>query len=262
MPRVVFFQGAFASAQQVQRLTTHTEPLFDDRDIMPIPHDLPEIVYSSSILCRGLMWLANIAFMLIGRPSVCGDPYYVDVRHVNLAQRSDMEQCRARGVGDIAFGISRGAATTFARWALHDMEHDEPEQPRFLLLEGCPASIPHAIRFRYGDWLAPWIEWLLENTTQYKAADARTLSPLSLAYRFPHTIPVAFVTSKHDTTVSSEDTHDIIRALREVGHPSIHVLELQDAHHNNYYVGSERDRYAYKEFVTKLMQMYHHQARD
>jgi len=255
MPSVVFFQGAFASAQQVQRLTTHPDPLFQPHEIVPPPHDLPEIIYSPSIPCRALMWFANAFLLLLGRPGLHGDPYYIDVRRVNLAQQSDIEQCRERGVGDIAFGISRGAATTFARWAVDDIEH-ETEQPSFLLLEGCPASIPHAIRFRYGDRVASWIEWVLEHTTQYKAADARTLSPLALADRFPHTLPVAFVTAKHDTTVSPDDTHAIVAALLASGHPSVHVLELQDAHHNNYFVGSERDRHAYRAFVGNLKHLY------
>jgi len=252
---VVFFQGAFASAQQVHRLTTHPDPLFLPHEIRSIAADLPEVVYSSPLFLRiAFTWILNLCLLAMGRPVIVqGAPYYIDFRHVNLGQHSDIEQCRARGVGDIAFGISRGAATTFARWALAEEEElASGTVPKLLLLEGCPASIPHVLEFRNGARLASLAEWLLEQMTAYKAADARLLSPLALAHRFPHNIPVAFVTAKHDTSVSPNDTYALVDALQRAGHPSVHVLELQDAHHNNYYTGSERDRLAYKAFVMAL----------
>lgn len=183
-----------------------------------------------------------------------------------------------RGVGDIAFGISRGAATTFARWALDGESKDDEDsssssstglistssnnskarsRPAFLLLEGCPDSFPSVIRWRYGVWVGALVELVLSVFTFYSRSEARRLSPIALASScFPLDLPVAFVTSKRDSRVPPEGTWRLVEALRARGHKHVHVLELQDAGHEDYYSGSERDHDAYKRFVRSMRDKY------
>ena len=259
---IVFFPSACATSCQIERYTQHPDPLFDALDVCTMEDELPEVATDDtcSIYTRFLSWLTRVFALVLfcgwSKKESMKSCHRFLFRRMNFGQYEDIEQCKKRGTADIAFGVARGAATTFVRWALVDQEINEPAYPRFVLLEACPASLPHSLEYRYGKRIASWIEYVLERITSYSSRDARILSPLAVAYRFPHTIPVAFVTSKRDAVVSFRDTHNLIDVLRLTGHPHVHVLELQDAPHHAYYEKSKRDRHAYKQFVSQMKHLY------
>ncbi len=77
-----------------------------------------------------------------------------------------------------------------------------------------------------------------------------------LSINGPKEIPIAFVTSRRDTGVPMEGTIRLVDRLRERGHKNVHLLVLDDAHHNNYLTASDRDRKNYIEFVSNLGRLY------
>ena len=171
---------------------------------------------------------------------------------VDFGQEYDVSLLRSEPSSDIAFGISRGAATTFSRWA-----HASPNEtlPQLVVLEGCPDSIGNVLNYRYGRRVGGVVQQLLHRWTRYRA---NGMSALASASRFPLDLPVAFVTSIQDKSVPASGTQAIVNLLRARGHKHVHLLVLQDAHHNNYYTASERDRSAYQTFVRLLQDRYVH----
>jgi len=252
---VVFFQGIFANFDQVNRVLHHHDPLFPECDLVSISNDLPEIITDTNSLSYTIQtWMVSMVFGLLFRPYLVR-PYAIDYSALNFAQHNDIAQHRLRGVGDIAFGISRGAATTFSRWALDGTE-GSGLRPKLLVLEGCPDSISNVLQHRFGDFLASYIESVMEIITQYNKTIALQLAPIALAKQFPLDLPVAFITSLRDTKVPMQGTLDLAQALRERGHPHVYLLVLQDAGHNDYYTGSSRDHQAYKTFFQNLVKTF------
>jgi hypothetical protein len=261
---VVFFQGLFSSHHQIDRVVAHPDPLFSPFDVHIVNDmgtDLPEVRYNhyaENVSFLGGLWhlFQRTVFACIrvvrGQPAP-EYPHSIYLKHLNIGQHGDIDQLRLRGTGDVAFGISRGAATTFSHWALC---HKPKDQPLFLLLEGCPDSTWHVLHYRYGSVIARVVEWLLERCTSYSCFQAQALSPSALVPHFPLDLPVAFVTSARDHSVPAACTHRLVEALRARGHKHVHVLELVDAGHETYYTGSTRDHDAYKAFVHMLLQRY------
>ena len=233
---LVFFPGIFDELTQIFRVQEKLDPLFPNAQLLQsIPYKDRTF---SSLLNTVNHWIRKMLYV------------WLELPHTDIGQDVDVARLSADGVADIAFGISRGAATTLTRWA-HATTHEAV--PRLVVLEGCPDSIHNVLRFRFGSWMGACVEWMLQQLTLYRSDGASALKSVE---HFPLHIPIAFVTSLGDTNVPASGTFDMVRRLRERGHRHVHLLVLQDAHHNNYYSASNRDRQAYKAFVHGLLEQY------
>ena len=55
--------------------------------------------------------------------------------------------------------------------------------------------------------------------------------------------PIALITSKVDEEVPYQNTLNLYRNLRERGHNNTHLLVLEHSAHNQYPLGSEKEKY-------------------
>lgn len=253
MARVIFFQGIMSTFYQVNRMTDNG--LFPASAVVWPDTDLPEIIHYTD---AGWRWnpLHWLQMFITWYREKDGAPYAIWPSKVNIAQWGDIEHEENRLVAipknqRIAVGISRGALTTFLTQVVTTYG-----KARLVILEGCPDSIPGVLEYRYG-WLARRVvEFFLGMFTDYNHVSAEWLQATKHAERVPKDVPMAFITSKKDTGVPAEATYRIVQALRNAGHTMVHLLVLEDAGHNDYLTGSERDRKAYLDFVEMLVKTY------
>lgn len=229
---LVFYPGIFDELHQIYRVMECMDPLFENTIFLQYIPFVDRTTLRSFLL---RVWMF-VCLLWEGR--------------VDFGQEYDVSLLRKEPPSDIAFGISRGAATTFSRWAHADVLET---RPKLVVLEGCPDSIGNVLNYRYGKWVGGLVESLLTRSTRYRADG---MSALASASVFPLDLPVAFVTSEKDTSVPASGTYAIVNALRSRGHQHVHLLVLKDAHHNNYYTASKRDRTAYQTFVRTLQDLY------
>jgi hypothetical protein len=274
--KVVFFQGIGSTFHQINRTVGI---LFSPESIIWPLKDLDEVIplsWAAIGLQRWWMipwYLFQMLFSIITlRP---GAPYALDITKINIGHRddvnaliSDRESLLKPSDDYIAFGISRGALTTFVRYAYPSnaatadwniTDFGPKKMPKFVLLEGCPSSIPNAIIHRYSifgtTFLVTAAEFLLRHFTRYDVDQAYSSSPLALHMHWPKDLPVAFVTSERDDVVPSAHTIMLASLLKE-RECQVHLLVLKDAHHTNYLTASKRDRQAYVSFVKDLEARY------
>ena len=77
-------------------------------------------------------------------------------------------------------------------------------------------------------------------------------APIKLAKDFSQHIPVAFITSKADTTVPAQSVWTLARELVKNGHKQVYVLELEYSKHPGYMTDNLGDRCKYQQFVHAL----------
>lgn len=155
----------------------------------------------------------------------------------------------------IWMGSSRGAAVTFLA-AAYAAKKNLPflSQVRLILLEGCYASIAHALRTKYqSSFKAAAVENLMALLTAYKKDG---VAPIDMVRHFPKNIPVAFITSKKDKQVPLSETKLLVDALIKAGHDDVYLLTLENAPHGAYVYDNAEDAQRYACFVHRLYAMY------
>ncbi len=166
------------------------------------------------------------------------------------SQRSDVERSLAKKKPRqwVLAGSSRGASTMLG--AVVNMTAIQQERIAFVLLEGAFDSVPNIGAARYGQWLGSvLLPWLLSWVTQY---DPNFPTPLELAKRFPHAVPVLFVTSKADWHVPWTHTRRMYEAVKENGHPNVTLLILEHSHHSFFATDQLDDQTAYRHALESM----------
>ena len=176
----------------------------------------------------------------------------VDIHKTAAEEEEDLEELSpeddAVAQPCILYGVGRGAAATFNAVATQQYR-----DIKLVVLEGCFKSVRSAIKMQVGRFMAPMSEMAVSLLTAYNPGG---LSPMKLVSKFPTDIPVAFVTSLHDTEVSMVDTIFLVAALRAAGHEKVHRLILQNSRHPFYTVDNNLDRYAYTIWLHALYRLY------
>lgn len=141
----------------------------------------------------------------------------------------------------ILYGVSRGSATVFHSFAKINL-NKESDKIGAVICEGIFDSVPNIIhnaplqqRIKVGTLMT------FSNITRFKKDG---MSPLSmLEHITDKDKPIALITSKIDTEVPYKNTLHLYEKLRKDGHTNVHLLVLENSHHNEYSVGSEKDKY-------------------
>ena len=97
------------------------------------------------------------------------------------------------------------------------------------------------------------MQLVLEQLTQFKASGP---SPEKLVEKFPPNVPVLFVTSIQDGTVSSEDTEALARQLAARKQNEVYLLKLQHSSHIGYFSEHVEDTKNYEQLVHALYERY------
>lgn len=192
---------------------------------------------------------------IISNDNIAG---YKDIRQLDTAIKScigdfNREDGDYAGHGPykiVVFGYSRGASTVFSTIAR--MKKEYHKDISLVIMEAPFNTVKEAIIARYGK-LEPIVSYILEEFTEY---DGDQVSPMSLIPDFPNDIPVAFITSKVDTTVPSYLTETLIDGLRKNGHKHVHHLMLETSSHSFMPLGNTEDQKKYKNFVENLYDKY------
>lgn len=187
--------------------------------------------------------------------------HLVRFKKVNIAQQNDLENHRAKYelcINDypndyiIQFGVSRGAATTFAALASNNYDLSKI---KLVILEGCFDTIDHLIKLRVpllGSYAPTRIILNKLLYSVFRDYQYDGINPLSVVDQFPHSIPVLFITSQYDKNVPIESTVNLAGQLAKMGHPNVYLLVLKSSGHNGYYKDNLDDRYAYRCVVHAL----------
>lgn len=193
--------------------------------------------------------------------------YSLNVGKINIAQDGDLanytrrfEACIESHPDDtlIAYGVSRGAATTFQALARFAQEGKDISKIKLCILEGCFDDVPSVMRKRHpyllrSDWALHMLAAAASTCISFNIAGP---SPLAAVDQFPQSVPVAFITSRADLEVPAECTKRLIGKLYESGHRNIYLLELEKSSHSGYMFDDADDARKYQSFVHALYERY------
>jgi hypothetical protein len=193
--------------------------------------------------------------------------YTIELSKISGAQEKDIrrhkekmmvfdEFCSTHKIKDpqvVLFGDSRGAAATFVSFATN---YNDPlyKNIKLVVLEGCYDDVEHVIEdFPLFSWMPKKIQQAIHkggsNITDHTVEG---ISPIKLANKFTHHVPVVFVTSKKDKIVSNACTKNIARAVAKAGHPHVYLIELERAGHRNYPFHNKQDTTTYLNTIHSL----------
>ncbi len=173
--------------------------------------------------------------------------HYVNLFNLNVGQDNDINIYKAK-VGEhlkkqkidkdskiILYGISRGSATVFNYFALHDSDNVAA-----VVCEGIFDSLSNVAY--HGNLLAKLKIKALNNIkiTKFKSDG---ICPLTCANKINKNKPMALITSLADEVVPFKCTLNLYKKLRKSGHRKVHLLILKTSTHNVYGIGSEKEIY-------------------
>lgn len=173
-----------------------------------------------------------------------------DVIQYQKAIRSCIDMCPTKKI--VLFGCSRGASTIISSVGLlHDI-NEIKKHIGIIILEGPFDSVENVLEQR--SYFSGAQLFALENFSKYNKDFP---SPLTVAKTdFPLDIPVAFITSKVDTTVPPQCTQNIINALCQREHKHLYHLVLERSPHGMMSLYDVEDRKSYQHFVNSLYNKY------
>ena len=192
-------------------------------------------------------------------------------RKVNIAGRSDlidyverveqaMEANKDNDKGFVLFGTSRGAALTFMGVTL--LRPEILKRIKLIVLEAPFDDLELTLEETYPLFFVPFVKLYLNVFTQCKLEES---SPLKRVLEFPTDIPVAFIMTKNDNTVSNIRTKSLRDGVimyrqafgAEKGRGTVHSLMLDENRHFEMSVGSNtEDILRYKAFMDDLYVRY------
>jgi hypothetical protein len=276
--KTLFYQGMYSSQTQLAKYTGKTRGFIattgehvicaNGMEAILDPHVGIEI--EEVVLCNKKKWndpftkmqhiISRIANQYYGIKISGGElseltvsAHSLDLKTVTVAQESDFEMHKkkyemiANHSDIILYGVSRGAATTIQAMCLHKYN------AKLVILEGCFFSVPEVFKNRYGiaaTHIYSFAKWVLSKHKE----DGH--SPASLINEFPEQIPVAFITSKIDTSVHPESTRKLALLLASRGKNPVYLLELKKSRHPHYMFDDKDDRRNYECFLHALYREY------
>lgn len=162
-------------------------------------------------------------------------------------------------INKVLYGVSRGAATTFAALSQHHYHN-----VKLCVLEGPPGSISAQIKFYftkflgrllYNDYLAPWIIGGAHKADKNKQAKAQIDN-------FPDDVPLVIISSRNDWTVQHKSSFNLalgVAAKRIKAKDNgedvapVYFLQLDDSGHNQYFrTDVSNDAIRYQHFIHAL----------
>ncbi len=157
----------------------------------------------------------------------------------------------------VLYGVSRGAATSFAALATHSAEYN---QVKMCILEGPPATISGSVKSWFwffpalGKWIYKVFSWLFLGSDHKTDRDHQAVSYVD---QFPDHVPLLVVSSKQDGVVPHKGSLNIalkvaakrIEAIKNATDEEakkiapVYILQLDSSGHQDYAFGKERERY-------------------
>jgi hypothetical protein len=277
--KTLFYQGMYSSQTQLAKYTGKTrgfiattgEHVICSKGMEAILDPHVGIELEEVILCNKKKWndpltkmqhvISRIANQYYGFKVTGGDlseltvsAHSLDLKRISIAQESDFEMHKKKfdmiaseTTDIILYGVSRGAATTIQAACLHKYN------VKLVVLEGCFFSVPEVFKNRYGtasSHIYSIAKWALSSHKE----DGH--SPASLVNEFPEQIPVAFITSKIDTSVHPESTRKLALLLASRKKNPVYLLELKKSRHPCYMFDNKEDKCNYECFLHALYKEY------
>jgi len=177
----------------------------------------------------------------------------INLNLVSVAQEVDIESHNKKYQKTdpskelILFGVSRGAATTFNAFCTHKYLN-----VKLVILEGCFYTVSEVFNNRYGIF-GPFLYYGFQLLTSHKNNGP---SPATLIDEFPENVPIAFITSKIDTSVHKVSTDKVAYSLAKRGKNPVYLLVLENSSHPNYMFDDPIDTKSYRNFIHALYKKY------
>jgi len=163
----------------------------------------------------------------------------------------DQETQRGHPKKLVLFGTSRGAATTFTSVAI-STEQDR-RHLSLVVLEAPFDSLEKVLEYQYGVDVGGFFLTLVKQHTNFSETFE---SPARVAWRFPLTVPVIFVTSLADIVVHRNQTQRLIDILKTRKHPALHHLQLNHSDHSAMSLGQGPDQLTYVQYMADMYDRY------
>lgn len=181
----------------------------------------------------------------------------IKISEISVGQETDMESHQEKFEGLIkdypdddwmAFGFSRGAATTFNACA----KYKYPKL-KLVILEACFYSIHDCF---YLNKFSPLRKTFTTGLSLFTKYHDDGPSPKDSVAEFPENVPVVFITSEKDWVVPAESTMKLAHALADKGKNDVYLLVLKKSSHPNYVFSDPVDRQMYQEFIHAIYEKY------
>lgn len=181
----------------------------------------------------------------------------IHLNQLSIAQETDIEshqnkydtwQTSNNKTQDfIAYGVSRGAATTLIACAKNHYR-----SVKLIILEGCFLSIKDTIDRRFGAF-SFFMHEALQTISAYKE---KGIAPIECLDKVPKGIPIAFISSLKDKEVPYESVKRLAQTLANKNRNDIYFLTLYTSSHPNYMHDNLTDRHRYQQFMHALYKKY------
>lgn len=177
----------------------------------------------------------------------------LDITRLHFGQKEDIAafsrlydaHCAKYPTGAIVlYGFSRGAATIF-NFLATEYVYKKDQRVVACVLEACYDALP----------LPSLVPFTLFNAI-FPGYDYYGTQPIDVVKKFPHDIPVLFVTSAGDTRVPKTRTSHLCIQLYAAGHRKVHFIELAHAEHPNYTNHNKKDAQLYESAVHGFYDLY------
>lgn len=183
--------------------------------------------------------------------------HYINLFKINVGQEDDinilkqkveenLKKQKAVNNKIILYGVSRGSATTFSYFALHDFENIAA-----VICEGIFDSLNNIIK--YGDLFSKFKIGILKNSKITKF-DSNGLCPMKTVNQINKDKPMAIITSIKDEVVPCQCTLNLYKQLLEHGCDKVHILILKKSKHNLYPIDTEKE--SYQNFIHAFYKNY------
>lgn len=184
------------------------------------------------------------------------------ITDINDFQRRYMSLKRLNPKNIVVYGVSRGAATTFA--ALADHHYDNI---KLCILEGPPGSISSLFKFYFSQLLGPLlynplIAYLFLGQQHNVNKESQAIARVD---RFPLDIPLVIISSRNDEVVCHKSSLNIalrVAANRQMAKEqdkqiaAVYFLQLDTPLHNYYTRGNTKDSQRYQNFIHAIYRKY------
>lgn len=184
--------------------------------------------------------------------------HWINIESIDLGQEKDVailssEYDQLENTNSIVlYGISRGAATTFI-FMSSEYYNKSAARVKLVILEGCYDTLFHVF-----DHISGVKHWVYERFAEryLPAFIEERIEPIDFVGKFPRDVPILFVTSAQDTTVSSCCTKTLCNKLVESGHQQVYLVELHSSGHIGYFCHNKEDVEKYQSTVHALYKFY------
>ena len=228
---------------------------------------MSDIVSRLLTIMRNIRHFSNPIYKI--RSSCNNQPLHhmINIKRVNVGQECDIDLLSkyyddvvnrlAPQQAVVLYGFSRGAVTIF-NFLCTKYREKADKRVGAVVLEACFDTFKNSLYhvFPTGKKLGLCDTILQVFCLLFPEYKVNGMEPRDMLGRFPHDIPILFVTSKKDEIVPFYSVKNLYKRLRFNGYSNVYYCELNDSSHSRYTATSACDVERYTSAVHSFYRQY------